>query len=563
VSSSANSTRDHLVLYVNGDRHAVRGRDAFLSLADYLRRRRGLTGTKVVCSEGDCGACTVLLGRPVVMGGRGVRRAEEPASNVSDSNGQAAADGPPHTARSLRYLPVDSCIQFLFQLDGCHVVTVEGLSSAGGLNAVQQAMIDGHGSQCGFCTPGFVMAMTGLLEAPGGLDEDSLRIGLTGNLCRCTGYRQIIDAGLKCNVADHLRINDLYPPAAMLADFAELRSSPVAIEAEWIGERHIAACPSTLNDALDFLAEHPRATIIAGATDVGVRINKTGRLPLAILDLNRIEELTGVRIEDNALIAGARATWTDVLNANAPPPSKGGAGGGMSNVQEVSPSYAAADPERPSPNLSPRGRGIGEFARILSIFGAPQIRHVGGIAGNIANGSPIADSLPFLMVMDARLALTSLTARRHVNINDFYPGYKQLDLQPGELIAEVRVPLPAEDELVRLYKVSRRRDLDIAGFTAAFRLQLDEDLTITRAAIALGAVGPTVIRPRVVERFLVGRSFTADTMQAAGDMALDEISPISDVRGGADYRRQLARNAFLKFYHQTIEEIPAAAPAGG
>jgi xanthine dehydrogenase small subunit len=417
------------------------------------------------------------------------------------------------------------------------------------------------------------MSMTGLLEEGEELNEDALRTGLTGNLCRCTGYTQIIESGLKSNDAERERLGALYPPDAMLADFAKIRDEPVQLEAQWFGEHHIACCPTTLDDALEFLTEHPTATIVAGATDLGVRINKTGRLPTLILDLNRIEELARLRIENNTLIAGALATWTDLLAALNPPPLKGGARGGIATALDVISTNRHSNAEDPSPNLSPQGRGIEEFARILQIFGAPQIRHVGTIVGNIANASPIADSLPFLFVMEATLTLarSASAARnatqevplpsgerlgegrptREVNINAFFNGYKQLDLAPGELITEVHIPLPADADLLRLYKVSRRRDLDISTVTAAIRLHLrDESEEIIHASIALGAVAPTVIRPRRAEQFLLGQPLTEQTMQAAAEIAVDDISPLTDVRGAADYRRQLVRNIFRKFYHQ-------------
>jgi xanthine dehydrogenase small subunit len=193
---------------------------------------------------------------------------------------------------------------------------------------------------------------------------------------------------------------------------------------------------------------------------------------------------------------------------------------------------------------------VPEFHKIVSLFGAPQIRHVGTIGGNIANASPIADSLPLLYVMYAELQLASIDGTRSVPITEFYKGYKQIALWPGELIVRVRVPLPAPGELLRLYKVSRRRDLDIASFTAAIRLRMDGEL-IDEAAIAFGAVGPTVIRARETEAFLRGQPLDEDTMRAAGDVAVGEIAPISDVRGAADYRYQLTRNILLKFYHET------------
>ena len=243
-----------------------------------------------------------------------------------------------------------------------------------------------------------------------------------------------------------------------------------------------------------------------------MRINKSLTIPRKILDLNRVDELAGVAVENGELVLGSRASWTA--------------------IEEVC------------------KEAVPEFYKIVSVFGAPQIRHVGTIGGNIANASPIADSLPFLHVMDAMLELRSAGGTRQVNINDFYKGYKKFDLRPGELITKIRIPLPADDELLRLYKVSRRRDLDIATFTAAIRMRLDGE-SIAEVAIALGAVGPTVIRARKTEAFLRGRLLDEETMRLAGDVAVAEITPISDVRGAADYRYQLTRNILLKFFHET------------
>ena len=236
------------------------------------------------------------------------------------------------------------------------------------------------------------------------------------------------------------------------------------------------------------------------------------RFPRKILDLNRVDELAGVAVDEWRTGAGLA----------------GKLDGDRGSLQ----------------------RAVPEFHKIVSVFGAPQIRHVGTIGGNIANASPIADSLPFLHVMEAMLELRSAGGTRQVNINDFYKGYKKFDLRPGELITTIRIPLPAEDELLRLYKVSRRRDLDISTFTAAIRMRLDGE-SIADAAIALGAVGPTVIRARKTEAFLRGRTLDEETMRLAGDVAVAEITPISDVRGAADYRFQLTRNILLKFFHET------------
>jgi xanthine dehydrogenase small subunit len=473
---------DHVLLYVNGRRHEVRGRDVFLSLSDFLRRRLGLVGTKIVCSEGDCGACTVLIGR-------------------------IAADG-----SRLVYRAVDSCIQFLFQLDSTHVVSIEGIGGESSPSAVQQAMIDCHGSQCGFCTPGFVVAMTGILEDREELNESSMRCGLTGNLCRCTGYTSIIEAGEKLDLEQHERMARKYPADAMISEFAVRQKESIELQAEWDSHLHICASPANLANALAFLAKHPDAAIVAGATDVGVRFNKQATVPGTILDLNRIPDLERVAVENGELVLGSRASWT-----------------ALERVCEAR---------------------VPELHKIVRVFGAPQIRNVGTIGGNIANASPIADSLPFLHVMDAVLELQSAAGKREVNINEFYKGYKKLDMRLGELITAVRVPLPTDSEVLKLYKVSRRRDLDIATFTAAIRMRLDGD-SIAEAAIAFGGVGPIVIRARKTEEFLRGRTLDEETMQQAGDVAAGEVTPITDVRGAADYRYQLTKNVLLKFCHET------------
>ena len=479
--------RDSLLLYINGRRHLVASRQALLSLSDFLRLELGLVGTKIVCSEGDCGACTVLIGR--VRDGR------------------------------LQYQNVDSCIQFMFQLDGTHVVSVEGLSPDGELSAVQQSMVDCHGSQCGFCTPGFVVAMTGMLEEKQRLDEAEMRYGLTGNLCRCTGYSPIIDAGNEIDTDAHRRLEEMYPSAPMLAEFANTAEDQIEISAICDDQQHSLFSPTNVASAVKFLGAHPDATVVAGATDIGVRVNKSHSLPTTILDLNRLVELEDVAVETNRLVFGARASWTA--------------------IEEVCQSQ------------------VPQLHEVLTLFGSPQIRNVGTIGGNIINASPIADSLPFLHVMDAELELTSSRGVRTVNINDFYRGYKQLDLQPGELLTWVFVPLPKEDELLRLYKVSRRRDLDISSFTAAIRMRLDGN-SIATATIAYGAVGPTIIRPRQTEDFLRGQPFTEETMRQAGELAIDEVTPISDVRGSADYRYQLTRNVLLKFYHEQQPTVQVA-----
>lgn len=479
--------RDHVLVYINERRYTVYGADCWTTLSEFLRRGLGLVGTKIVCSEGDCGSCTVLAGRPV--------------------------------GDKLEYRSIDSCIAMMFQLDGRHVVTIEGLGTPEKLTPIQQALVGCHASQCGFCTPGFVMAMTGMMENGSHSFEEDWRTGLTGNLCRCTGYVSIFEAGQQLLRSELEQLNDRFPPAAMLHEFRMNANDQFEVAAEVYGHRGSLFSPTSLGDALEYLEWNPNAKVIAGATDVGVQLNKGAIEPVNVLDLGRIDELGGVTIEQGSkgatLVAGARAQWSEI-------------------------EHLCRD-------------AIPEFSRIVSVFGSPQIRHMGTLGGNIVNASPIADSLPFLMVMEAELELQSASATRVVPITEFYRGYKQLDLRPGELLVRVVAPLPPEHQHLRLYKVSRRRDLDISTFTAAVLMEFDGNC-IADARIALGGVGPTVVRARRTESFLRGKPFDLATMQMAGAMAISEVAPISDVRGTANYRHQLTRNVFLKYYHQVVSK---------
>lgn len=496
--------RNHTLVYINGRQRLVKGCDAFLTVSEFLRKTLKLCGTKVVCSEGDCGSCSVLCGRIDVLG--------EP----------------------INYVAIDSCIRFMFQLDGCHLITVEGLADLPAaknltnepcteqLSNVQRTMVDCHGSQCGFCTPGFVVAMTGVLEKIDNPSVEDWRHELTGNLCRCTGYSPIIDAAIKASESPPQPMHNRYPTIDMAEAVGLVQKDCIEIVAKDVhGSTQTVACPRSIEDAVEFLAKHPDAKIVAGGTDVGVQFNKGSLNPQFWLDLNRVDELAelqvtkGVHVNEGLIEAGACATWTDL----------------ESSIESVLP----------------------EFHKIVSVFGSPQVRHVGTIGGNIINASPIADSLPLLFICDAELELTSKSGTRTVNINDFYLGYKQLDLNPGEMLTRVSIPLPPAEPQLRLYKVSRRRDMDISSFTAAICIQQNGD-RISDAKIAYGAVGPVVLRLHKTEAFLQGREFNLETMEAAGEIAVKEITPISDVRGGQAFRLQLARNVLIKFYHEMQTE---------
>ncbi len=485
---SADTSRNHLLVYINGERHEVAGADAFLTLSDYLRLRLGMVGTKIVCSEGDCGACSVLVGRG----------AEDTSAG----------------GRKLVYRAIDSCIQFMYQLDRTHVVSIEGLKRNGLLGPVQDAMVKCHGSQCGFCTPGFVATMAGMLEDENvtrktSLTPDELRYGLTGNLCRCTGYVQIIDAGCAVDPGKTARLSELYPDGPIIEAFEACGDEGVLITDD---TGRTLAIPASLESAVAFKAAHPGCTAVAGATDIGVQHNKGRIEPRAVLCLADVPEMRGIGHAGGFLTVGACETWTRV--------------------------------ERYIKELVP------PFHDVLAVFGSPQIRNAGTLGGNIANASPIADSLPFLFVTGAQLELAGPHGTRRVDINGFYHGYKKFDLKTDELIARVHIPLPTDKQILKLYKVSRRRDLDISTFTAAVLMELDDTgETIRNVRIAYGGVAPVVLRLPRTEAFLTGKPFDESVLREAGTIARTEVTPITDVRGSADFRLQLAANIPVKFYY--------------
>jgi xanthine dehydrogenase small subunit len=352
--------------------------------------------------------------------------------------------------------------------------------------------------------------MHGMVEAGIDLDDQSLRYGLSGNLCRCTGYAQILDAGKSVEAASVSRISQLYPDKPILDAFAELGEEPVQVE----GEQTVFV-PRTVQQAVEFKSLFPAATIVSGATDYGVLHNHGRTAPADLLCLTSVEDYDAIVSEDDVLRIGGGATWTQI----------------ESHVEKLFPPYHV----------------------IVTRFGSPQIRNAGTLAGNLASGSPIADSIPFHLVMDSQLRLVSSRGQREVALNEFYTGYRETIMADDELIAEVITPLLAQDERLAIYKISKRRDMDISTLTLGLWIKLQQE-TITDARLAIGGVGPTVLRIPACEEHLVGKTFNESTMQAAGAIAKEQISPWTDVRGGADFRRQLAENLLLKAYHEFAGE---------
>jgi xanthine dehydrogenase small subunit len=369
-------------------------------------------------------------------------------------------------------------------------------------------MMTCHGAQCGYCTPGFVVAMTALFERSDRVDERAVERGLTGNLCRCTGYEPIIKAALAVDGRRMPRIRERYPALPDASDAASIESD---------GRTFFA--PATVEEAIAFKASHERCTIVQGGTDFGVWVNKRDYTAPALLHLGKIRELDELSAGEGAgapLVVGANVTLSR---------------------------FAEAIRER-----------VPELSRILDLFGSPQIRNAATLAGNIANASPIADTLPYLFVAEAELEIRGTNGTRRVPIISFYRGYKQLDLRPDEIITRVRVPIV--NDTLKLFKVSRRRDLDISAFTAAIRLAIT-DGRIAEARIAYGGVAPVVLRLTKVEEHLRGKRPSLDVFESAGRMARGEVAPISDVRGSKDYRLQLAENIMMKFWFEQFGAVAA------
>ena len=469
--------RDRIRFFLNGRLTEVNGDDVFLTLADYLRRKVGLAGTKVVCAEGDCGSCTVLVGRPI--------------------------------GAVMEYTAVTSCIQILLQLDAAHVVTVEGLRDGTKLNPIQQSMVACHGTQCGFCTPGFVVALYGMMGSGKAVDQETVRRGLTGNLCRCTGYDSILRAAMTTDRAALKSLDTLYPPAEMLADLSAAGGEEVRIDT---ASRRFYK-PVGIQQAAQFRKDNPGCSVIAGGTDLGVVYNKRIReIPVA-MSLAGIASLREVRVDEKAMHIGAGATLSTFA---------------MLAKQHVP-----------------------ELGRFMEWFGSALIRNAGTIGGNLVTGSPIGDTLPAMIALGAEIELTGLAGSRRVPISQFYTGYRQTVMAADELVTMVHIPLLEASQTLKLYKISRRKDLDISSFGAAIWMQQTNG-TVDDIRLAFGGVGPTVLRLSKTEAVLRGYAPTLQRFEQAGEIAREEVTPISDVRGSAEYRRTLAGNILSKFWHEVF-----------
>lgn len=447
------------------------------TVLNYLRALPNHKGVKEGCAEGDCGACTVVIGEL-----------------TEDSR--------------LRYKNIDSCIYFLPMLHGKYLITVENLKDENGkLHPIQSAMTEAGGSQCGFCTPGIVMSLFSLYKNEKAPTRIQIEDSLTGNLCRCTGYKPIVEAAARAcvyNGIDHFTEKEQHIISLLKSisqDFIQIKSN---------GQEYFR--PSNLKEALLLKKQYPNAIIISGSTDVALRVTKGHETLKQLIDLSAIYELKNIDDTPKYFAIGAGVNLNDVSRI-------------------IKKDFPA-------------------LFEMLSVFGSQQIRNVATLGGNLGTASPIGDSLPILIAHNASLILKNLTSEREVLLDEYIIGYRKTIQLPDELIVAVRIPKLNNNTIVKSYKISKRKDLDISTVSAGFRLELENNI-VKNIKLAYGGMAEKIKRATNVEQFIIGKEWNRKIVEKAMRLFSQDYAPISDARGSAEFRLTAAKNLLLKFWVET------------
>lgn len=449
------------------------------TLLEVLREDLACTGTKEGCGEGDCGACTVVLG---------------------ELEGEA-----------VKYRAINSCIRLAHSVDGMALWTVEDLAADDGtLHPAQEAMVQCHGSQCGFCTPGFVMSLFGMYQnhtcKGEAISRELAQEELSGNLCRCTGYRPILDAAQQMADLPAVRVNE----TELALQLAQLQEDDAT--------RGAYLAPKTLRGLLAARAAHPKAQVVAGCTDVGLWVTKMHQQYAQVLDVTQAAELKRIETYDHHIAIGAAATLTEAFDALVA--------------------------ERP------------QLKTFANRFAGLPVRNSGTLGGNVANGSPIGDSMPLLIALGATVVLMSVRGHREMPLESFYTGYRKNVLAADELVAWIKVPRPAPGEQLKAYKISKRYDDDISAVCLVVHLRVDGGV-VRHVSIGAGGVAATPARAVKTEGALRGQPWTLETVKRATATLRAEFQPISDMRASAAYRSEVLGNLLQRFWleSQGLEQI--------